>query len=702
MDAREAPSTPAAPEHLAALAVSAGKPFRSAANAPVHFGDPATVWFVEEGAIDVFLVELSGEKVSSSFKHLLRAQAGRLLFTFPPDDDGDDGGGLAAVGKGLPGCRLRLLAIDALLAGGIAAEVAAQVDQWVGEVLVALGAALETHPPPARRVAPGDVVDAVAGTLVAARAGTVWVDAPGVALFGSEAAPAGAASLLPVTPQSWLSVGEDGALEGLSSRKLWTDGRLAAALESFHRVVLRFERMAQRIALADEANRQRSLAAHRREGVAEARRGLFELLTGLPPGASPLSLALDLVGRHEGIGFRVPAGAADDEPERAVRAVAAASGVRRRDVKLNNASRWWRGDSGAMLGFLRDTDAPVALLPGLRGYRMVDPLSGRSTGVDRAVAQQVDRTAWSFVRPLPSARVGARQIAGCAGGRLGGDLVRFLAAGLLAGLLSVVPAVVLAVVAESVLPYGDTGALLRYTGVLAGLSAAAAVLSVFQGTALMRIEGRVAARLASAVWDRVLRLRPEFFRGYAAGDLAARLAVFTSLRDKVSGTVGGPLLSLVFLTPTLLVIFAYDAPLGWLTLGLATLALAVALGFGIFQYPLHRNQLRAVRELSSELFQAITGITKLRAGGAEQAAFASWARKYRTSRPPRWGSRASTPTSSPSARRCPAWWPPCSSPTRCGRAPAWASPPSWRPTGCRRLSSRRSRGSATPSRRSRR
>ena len=52
MDPESAPA--AAPDHLAALAVSAGKPFRSAANAPVSFGDPAVAWFVEEGTI-VFL-----------------------------------------------------------------------------------------------------------------------------------------------------------------------------------------------------------------------------------------------------------------------------------------------------------------------------------------------------------------------------------------------------------------------------------------------------------------------------------------------------------------------------------------------------------------------------------------------------------------------------------------------------------------------
>ena len=622
------PSEPT--RHLGALATALGKPFRSAANAPVSLSDPATVWFVEEGAIDVFLVELSGEKVSSSFKHVLRAAAGRLLFSFPADESEDEAA-MAAIGKGLPGCRLRMLMMDTLLSGGVLDEVAEQLDEWVRDVLAALGSGVESHPRPDLRVASGDALTVEAGALVAAKAGAAWVRAEGgVALLGFEAPDPAGPGLLPVTPDSWVSASADGRLEAVSSRALCEDARLEAVLASFHRVAMRFERMTQRLLLADEANLQRSRVAHREQGVAEARRGLFEVLTGLPPGASPLSLALDLVGRHEGISFRVPQDAAEADPEPAVRAVAAASGVRCRDLKLNASSRWWRGDSGAMLGFTVDGGEPVALLPSARGYRLVDPLSGRSTHVDRAAAQRVVRTAWSFVRPLPQERgIGAADLARCASGRLLGDLVRFLLAGTVCGLFSVLPAVVLAVVADSVLPYGDTTGLLRFTGALAVLAVAAAVLSMFQGTALMRLEGRVAARLASAAWDRVLRLRPEFFRDYAAGDLSARLAVFGSLRDKVSGTVGGPLLSLIFLAPTFLLIFAYDAALGWLSVGLAAVALAAALGFGVFQFPLHQRHLKAARDLSSELFQFITGIAKLRAGGAEEAAFAAWARKYR-------------------------------------------------------------------------
>ena len=629
MEPQSAPSAPA--DHLAALAASAGQAFRSAANAPVSFGDPAVAWFVEEGAIDVFLVELSGERVTSSFKHVLRAAAGRLVFSFPAgEDEGDEG--MVAIGKGLPGCRLRMLRLETLLDSGVVDRVAEQVDEWAQAVTAALASGVEIHPRPDRRMAPGDALTVEAGAVIAAKAGPAWVRAEGgVALLGTEEPDPAEPGFLPVTPESWVTASAGGEVEAVSSRALCEGRRLEAVLASFHRTALRFEEMNQRLLVADEANRQRARVAHRRRGVREARRGLFELLTGLPPGASPLSLALDAVGRVEGIRFRVPPQAAEDEdPEAAVRAAAAASGVRCRDVKLGGASRWWMGDSGAMLGFLQDGGEPVTLVPGAGGYRTIDPMSGRSTRMHRGNAAMLERTAWSFVRPLPHERaVGAADLVRCAGGSLALDLVRFLAVGVVCGVFSVLPAVVLAVVADSVLPYGDTRGLLRFTAVLAVLAVASGVLSVFQGTALMRIEGRVAARLASAAWDRVLRLRPEFFRDYTAGDLAARIGVFDSLRDKFSGTVGGPLLSVLFLAPTFLLIFAFEPLLGWLTLGFGALSLGIALVFGFLQFPLQRRLLKVARDLSSEFFQFITGIAKLRSAGAEAAAFTSWAQKYR-------------------------------------------------------------------------
>ncbi len=147
-----------------------------------------------------------------------------------------------------------------------------------------------------------------------------------------------------------------------------------------------------------------------------------------------------------------------------------------------------------------------------------------------------------------------------------------------------------------------------------------------QGAALMRIEGRVAARLGAATWDRLLGLSRRFFERFTPGDLVVRVAVFQTLREQIAGTVAATLQLVLFLLPAFVLIFLYAVRLGLWSSGLGLLALAVVTILGLRQIGPHREFNRLSRQISSDLFQFINGIGKLRARGAEGSAFARWAR----------------------------------------------------------------------------
>ena len=80
---------------LTELAVSLGEPFASAGNLPIYLDDPKVGWFVEQGALDVFLIECQDGQPVSSAKHLLRAGVGRLVFGM-----GENGPSMVAVHGG--------------------------------------------------------------------------------------------------------------------------------------------------------------------------------------------------------------------------------------------------------------------------------------------------------------------------------------------------------------------------------------------------------------------------------------------------------------------------------------------------------------------------------------------------------------------------------------------------------------------------
>ena len=119
---------------LAALAAETGVPVPCAGNLPLDMGDPRFAWYVDEGAVDLFLVEYRDGVEQSSPEHLLRADAGRLLPGVAPQQ-GETTLGLVA--KGLPGTALRRLPIESL--GAIDdAELGAHVDDWITDVSATL------------------------------------------------------------------------------------------------------------------------------------------------------------------------------------------------------------------------------------------------------------------------------------------------------------------------------------------------------------------------------------------------------------------------------------------------------------------------------------------------------------------------------------------------------------------------------------
>ena len=641
-------TTESARGRLAELAASLGEP-TDGGEALLRLAGEDVAWFVERGGVDVFLVEYRGGVVVSSFKHVLRAGPGRLVFGVEEAHGNETAGGeaaggeaaggetLVAVARLLPGTALRRVRPGALVERGAGDDVADEVDAWIAAVSAAVARDVELPPHPEKRLGAGEEVEAGAGCVLAADKGLVWATAAGVEtvefIGAGQTLPAGAAAV-PLTLESWIRLDAPARFTGRSSRDLQAERGLLPALAGFHRLALDAERFNRRLLLVDEANLQVSRAGRRRRDAENARRELLGVLARDLPATGhdeALRAALESIGRHEGIDFRFPDdGGAPRRAASSLREILQSSGARCRQVRLADEDRWWRGDSGALLAFRRADAQPVALLPRGRGrYRLVDPRSGRSTRVTRERARTLAPEAWCFYRPLPAGRAGAADLLRLAGGRLLPDGLRLLFAGAAAGLALLTPAVAAGLLADRVLPAAAGGALVQVTAGLVVLAVTATLLQMRQGAALMRIEGRAAARIGAATWDRLLGLPRRFFERFTPGDLMVRVAVFQALREQLAGTVAAALQAVVFLLPAFVLVFLYDVGLGLWSLGLGLLSLAAFVIVGLRQVPLHRRFNRARRQISGDLFQFINGIGKLRALGAEDSAFARWARGYR-------------------------------------------------------------------------
>ena len=620
-------------ERLREFAELEGEAFSGGGNLPIRLSDPDELWFVSGGSVDVFAAQVSDSGAPADFKHLLRAEPGRLLFPLR-----EEAGYSVLIAKGLPDSELRRIPTRSAAAADLDDAIVGQADAWVSEISEAISRDVTFRPTMDHRLDPGGVEEAAAGAATSTRSSVVWVDSPDgeIEFVGTEAAEQSGSGLIPVTAATWVIHGRESAATGIATAELQRDRRLFAVLNEFNRLAMRTDRMNRGLLLADLFNLQRASLRHREQTEERARERLFSVVGRDPSpadGDSRLLRALERIGRHEGIAFRAPTRAqrrASSADELTLQDILDASGVRARSIALRDRTRWWLSDSGAMLATRKSDGAPVALVPSASGrYRIVDPERSGSEPVTSARAATLERTAYFFYRPLPDEQASTFSLLfGMVFNRARGDLVRLLGAGTLVGLLSLAPAVVLGVVIDRVLPSGDAGQLVMTSLALVMLGLTLALLQMLQGTAQMRLEGRAAARISAALWDRLLFLPPAFFRRFTAGDLGSRTLGFQYLRDQTAGIVTGALLSVLFLLPTFGLLFAYDSFLGWVCLifGLATLAVTLYLGWR--QLPHHRRLLATYRRLTTVLLQLLGGVSKLRVSGAEPSAFAWWAANY--------------------------------------------------------------------------
>jgi NHLM bacteriocin system ABC transporter ATP-binding protein len=407
----------------------------------------------------------------------------------------------------------------------------------------------------------------------------------------------------------------------------------ARALDAFH--------MRLRTMLADldhkdlEARRQRLVDKERRRlqttqeaiaALAGAARPQSDAL--LPVAGQPMLAAIGAVGRWSGIKIVEPPRAMRDlAGAQYARAVASASRIRVRTVMLTEA--WWNSDAGPLVAFRGEDRQPVALLPTGHGrYRLYDPVRSTYEPVNGHVAATLDPRAYMLYRPLASRMVGAW------------DLIRFgfrghqrtlrtiVLAALMASLLGMLMPIAFGILVDSVIPDGNRVLLLQLAGALAAAALGTSLFDLVQGCAVVRLESSASHDTQAAVWDRLLGMRPAFFRNFSTGDLVNRGLSVSTIHRQLSGSTFRALIGGAAALLNLFLLFFYSARLALLGVGVAALASTVTVICGLQTI----RRMKPLQEVEGAIFgltvELIQGVSKLRVSAGESAAFARWAGKF--------------------------------------------------------------------------
>ncbi|MGY3604199.1 MULTISPECIES: NHLP bacteriocin export ABC transporter permease/ATPase subunit [unclassified Bradyrhizobium] len=530
-----------------------------------------------------------------------------------------------------PAAHLSTFAIDAFLASLDDGEASAggAAEAWIERTIRTVSVPLSGSPAVLDQgdtwLEPGHVVRPAQGLLwVTIAEGTILTDLRGAGPDGPGTPP------IPVSAASGGIATDQGAtIDCRTSAALAAERSLARAILGHQ------ERFARALAAADADRKSEEAAliigkATRDRTVVAA--VIEPLVTRSIVGAPRNnSLAAAFRAVAEAAAITLPSTPPPEAAEintppsgRQLAALAAWAGIRLRRIRLKPG--WWRQGGHPVLGFRREDGAPVALIAGTGwrgGYHIWE--DGRRRRVGAQPAADLAEYGYVLQRRLPDAPINGRGLLSFAFPLARPMLAAVLMLGLAGCLLGLVTPVATEILLENVIPAASRSELLQLAIGIAALGLGGVVFELVRSFLLLRLATLLNTDLEGAVWDRLLRLPAGFFRNYASGDLALRAAAINQMRDAVSGTVIGSLLSSVFSVSSLALILYYNWRLALVAIALVIVQLGVMIAINLRALTLKRQALDTEGRLQALALQLIQGISKLKVAGAEARGFARWA-----------------------------------------------------------------------------
>jgi len=616
-----------------------GEPLSVSGVNPVLLDGPDNIWCVLAGSVEVFAVRADGDRLVGRKEHLFSARAGQCLFGLEAESFGT---GRALQAVGLPGTRLSRMDLGRLIQSSsgapLQAPLAAAIDQWIEGLSQALTRDIVPRPQAHVLMEPGMGIEAGKARVLSTRRGTQWVrHLSGMSLFigMEEVAPGAPERLLPVCHESWIETLETSSLDVLPTGEMLSQGLLRSSLDAFHEMLFQLMLLNTGLAAVDAYNllREKGEADRALESA-----GLAELASVLA-GKSAVSVtgvvedqvmaAYALVAQRLGLAFKGPPRSKRQQEKRAytVDELARASGINIRKVALRR--EWWKQDNGPLLGFLAGHGRPVALLPvSCTEYEMVDPADGTSRRVTKAEAVGLSPFAFTFYRHLPERPMGGLELLkfGLEGSR--GDAARVLLLGAGAGILNLIVPIATGIIFSELIPEAERARLVQIFVIIVSFTLTTVLFEVTRNIALLRIEGRLETTVTAALWDRLLRLPLPFFRRFTAGDLAMRGMGLSMMRQALTGPAVTTVMGSLFFAFSYALLFYYDPGLAAVATAVLAAALLVVAGAAAVQLKFFRRMAGIQGVLAGRVFQFLSAITKLRVAGAENRAFALWAKDF--------------------------------------------------------------------------
>ncbi len=304
-------------------------------------------------------------------------------------------------------------------------------------------------------------------------------------------------------------------------------------------------------------------------------------------------------------------------------------GIMKRTVNLTKG--WYKDAVGPMLGYIKETQTPVALMPDVkRGYYYFDASKGKNVSVNRETEKLLGVDALCFYKPFPLKKLNT------------GDLLKYLLETLsvndiiqmavLTGIATFIgmamPRLTYWLYSDELLNSGSTSSLFAIGVFMASVSISTIIMNSLKNLLLTKIQRKNSLFTEAAAMMRVLSLPSDFFKQYSAGEISQRMTYITSLCNSLNSMVVSTGLTSVFSFAYITQIFRFAPGMVIPSLIIILVNIIFSCASSLIQMGISKERMENTAKESGMSYAMISGIQKIKLSGAEKRAFGKWSKTY--------------------------------------------------------------------------
>lgn len=303
-------------------------------------------------------------------------------------------------------------------------------------------------------------------------------------------------------------------------------------------------------------------------------------------------------------------------------------GIMYRKAELKEG--WYKESFLPFLATAKEDNRPVALIPQkTTGYRIYDPVSGKSCKANKKTAEGFKKEAVCFYKPLPLKSLGKKDLLSYMMSYLTArDISAYVILALMVTLVGMLSPMLTRALTGRFLLNGNYQFLIGIAVFLVCAAVSAMLMNSVRSLLLDRMKTKPSQALEAALMARVMNLPTGFFREYSSGELANRLSFTNQLGRLIFGSLFSKGVSAFVSLLYIAQIVKYAPGLTVPAVIIIAVTFFVNIMTTIVQTKVKKAEMEAAAQSSGISFAMINGVQKIKLAGAEKRAFAKWAASY--------------------------------------------------------------------------